>query len=72
MKCLKKGTEIIRVSDAKADQLVKTGDYNFCAKSEWKRVRDAGVVAVKTEKVEKEKAIKLERKNAVIPPKTKK
>jgi len=72
MKCLKKGTEIIRVSDVKADQLVKTGDYKFCSKSEWKKVRDADVVAVKTEKVDKEKAIKLERKNAVISPKAKK
>lgn len=41
MKTIKRGSEIKRVSDSKADLLVKKEGYSFCSKSEWKKsVRD--------------------------------
>jgi len=41
MKCVKKvgGSKIVRVSDEKAHEMVSTGSYAFCPKSEWKKER---------------------------------
>jgi hypothetical protein len=40
MKCVKKGNEIQRVSDEKANTMINSG-WAFCPKSEWKVIRDA-------------------------------
>lgn len=40
MKCIKKGTDIQRVSDNKSAELVKAG-WAYCPKKEWKVLRDA-------------------------------
>ena len=39
MKTIKKAKEIKRVTDLEAAELVKR-DWNYCPKSEWKKVRD--------------------------------
>jgi len=38
-KCVKAivGDKILRVPDKKADELVQSGKYKFCPKSEWKK-----------------------------------
>lgn len=57
MKTIKKGKDIERVTNKKADQMVDSG-WNFCSKSEWKKnVRDFSKKEIK-EKVIKEKTVK--------------
>ena len=68
MKCLKKDSEIIRVTDAKAEQLVKNGEFEYCSKSEWKVVRDAVRVENKKSREKKDKQAEKARQNAVTPP----
>lgn len=36
MKCVKQGDEVRRVSDDRADELIKKG-WKFCPKLEWKQ-----------------------------------
>jgi len=41
MKCITKGSKIIRVTDEKADQMVTEHGYEYCPKNIWKeKVRD--------------------------------
>ena len=38
MKCVKNGSDVRRVSDEKADLMVRErGDWKYCPKSEWKK-----------------------------------
>ena len=39
MKTIKRKKEIKRVTDLEATELVKE-DWNYCPKSEWKKIRD--------------------------------
>ena len=59
MKCIKKGTDIKRVSNKQAYDLVKA-DWTFCPKSEWKtNVRDVK----KASKASEKKAAKESKEN---------
>jgi hypothetical protein len=50
MKCIKKGDEIRRVSDADANLKVKVHGWVFAPKSEWKtKVRDANKKTVEVD-----------------------
>jgi len=40
MKCVKKGEDVQRVSDKKADKLVKQHGWEYCAKHLWKNKRE--------------------------------
>ena len=39
MKTVKKGNQIIRVTNEEADRLVKEEDFNFCPKGDWKKFK---------------------------------
>ena len=72
MKCIKKGSEIRRVSEQEADNKVKVHGWSFVPKSEWKtQVRDFNKtvnVEVKAETVvdkKLNKRLKLKEKQGV-------
>ena len=39
MKCVKRGTTIMRVRDNVAEKMVAEDDYQYCSKTEWKEQR---------------------------------
>jgi hypothetical protein len=55
MKCIKKGSEIQRVANEKADVMVKSG-WAFCPKKEWKVLRDEKAAKSKAKRISAEKA----------------
>ena len=40
MKTIRNKTKVIRVSDQEADKMVSTGEYSYCAKSVWKKLKE--------------------------------
>ena len=60
MKTVKKGDEIVRVSNEDAILKVKDAGYSYCKKSDWKKgVRDKGkATAAPVAKAEVEKIVK--------------
>ena len=66
MKTVKRSNEVLRVTDANAESLVKHEGYSFCPKKEYKVIRDAEKLAA--EKRAKEKAAKEEKE---VKPKSK-
>ena len=41
MKTIKKNNEVKRVSDETALEMVRDKEYEYCPKSEWKKIRPA-------------------------------
>lgn len=77
MKTIKKGEEVVRVTDEEAIVRVKNG-FSYCKKTEWKKViRDKGKVKVevknpksvskgdKSDKVEEVKAVRVDTRSEV-------